>query len=82
MQDRKANGRPWHSESHKETMRRKMKGRVITWGAKLSEAVKKLTPKQCEDIRKRAAQGEKVIDLAAEFKVHRTTISKAKLGKY
>lgn len=59
-----------------------MKGRVITWGAKLSEANKKLTPKQCADIRKRTAQGEKVIDLAAEFKVHRTTISKAKLGKY
>ena len=82
MQDRKVNGRPWHSDSHKETMRRKMKGRAITWKAKISEAVKKLTPEQCADIRKRAAQGEKVQDLAAEFGVHRTTISKAKLGKY
>jgi len=44
--------------------------------------VKKLTPEQCADIRRRAAQGEKVADLAAEYRVHRTTISKAKLGKY
>jgi hypothetical protein len=82
MQDRKANGRPWHSDNHKELMREKMKGRAITWGAKLSEALKKLTPEQCLDILSRTAKGEKAINLAAEFGVHRTTISKIKKNTY
>jgi hypothetical protein len=82
MQDRKANGKLWHSSGHKEAMRKKMTGRVITWGAKLSEALKKLTPEQCLDILKRTAKGEKVIHLAAEFGVHRTTISKVKRNQY
>jgi hypothetical protein len=57
-------------------------GRVITWGAAISEATRRLTPEQESNIRARLAGGAKVVDLATEFSMHRTTISKVKKGTY
>ena len=70
------------SEAMKEAMRQKMKGRKITWIGKISEANRKITSAQAEDIGRRIEGGEKVKDLAAEFRVHRTTISKINMGRY
>lgn len=58
------------------------KGREITWGDKLSRAVSKFTKEQTEVIQGRLNNGELVKDLANEYGVHRTTISKIKKGTY
>lgn len=71
-----------HSEATKERMSRAHSGRQITWGAKLADALRKFTPGQVESIHGRLLAGERTTDLAAEFGVHRTTISKIKTGKY
>lgn len=57
-------------------------GRDITWGDKLSIALRKLTEEQVEEIKRRFAAGERTTDLAKEYGVHRTTISKIKMGTY
>lgn len=57
-------------------------GRKITWGDKLSEALRKLTDERVKKIMSRLQSGERVVDLAKEFGVHRTTISKIKMGAY
>ena len=66
----------------KERMSNIMKGRDITWGDKLSKALRKFPPEQVEQIRKRIEAGELVKDIAADFGVNRTTISKIKKGDY
>lgn len=71
-----------HTEEHKQKMRRIMSNRDITWGDKISESLRRFTKTQQKDIRERISSGEKVIDLAKEFGVHRTTISKIKKGTY
>lgn len=58
------------------------KGRLITWGDKLSEANRKISQENVPVILARLAAGEKVKDLADEFGVHRTTMSKIKKGVY
>jgi len=82
MADRKVNGKPWHSDSQRELMRKKMTGRKITWKAKLAEANRKLTKEQADAIVSRLQSGEKVSAIAAEYGMHRTSISKLKSGKY
>jgi len=82
MQDRKENGKPWISQQHRETMSKVMKGRKITWIAKIAEKARKLTVDQATNIKTRLAAGEKVKDLAAEYGLHRTTISKIKMNTY
>lgn len=62
--------------------REAMTGRKILWIDKISEANRKLTTAQTEEITTRLAAGERVTDLACEFGVHRTTLSKIKTGKY
>ena len=47
-----------------------------------SEANRKLSESQCDEIRSRIAAGETSASLAAEFGVHRTTIQKVKAGRY
>ena len=42
----------------------------------------RFTPEQEQSVRDRLRSGEKGIDLAREFGVHRTTISKIKKGTY
>ena len=71
-----------HSAETKAKMSKAHKGRKITWGDKLSDALRSLTDAQVSDIKKRLMSGEKVKDLAVEYGRHRTTISKIKMGKY
>lgn len=82
MADRKRNGNPWHSESHKRQMSIKMAGRKITWKAAIAEKNRKLTTQQAEQVSARLKNGERVCDLAAELGIHRTTVSKLKKGTY
>ena len=70
------------SEASKEVMRQKMRGRDVTWGSKLSRAVRKLTDEQVHEIRKLLASGEKNSVLAKRYGVHRTTITNIKMGYY
>lgn len=71
-----------HTAKHKERMSKLMSGRKITWVAKVAASLRRITPEQGEAIKTRLQAGEMVKDLAAEFKVDRTTISKIKAGKY
>lgn len=61
---------------------RAMKGRKITWTDKLAESIRKLDQPQVSAIQNRLRSGEKVMNLAKEFGLHRTTISKIKAGTY
>jgi hypothetical protein len=58
------------------------KGRAMTWGAKIAEVLRKLSPDQETEVRLRLSAGEKVKDIAREFGMHRTSISKVKKGTY
>lgn len=71
-----------HTQDHKNKMSKIMTGREITWGDLISEKLKKLSEKDVEEIKNRLSNGEMVKDLAAEYGVHRTTLSKIKTGKY
>lgn len=82
MQDRKRNGRAWHSEKWKAKLSEKMTGRQITWKAALAEANRKISREQASTIASRLSNGEKVSAIADEFGVHRTSISKIKKGTY
>lgn len=62
-------------------MREKMKGREIKWAGKLAVANRKLSA-NVEAIKRRLDASERVCDLAAEYKVHRTTITKINTGVY
>jgi hypothetical protein len=66
----------------REHMRRKMAGRVIAWADKVAAAVRKFDEAEVAAIKARLDAGEQTQKLAAEFKVHRTTISKIKMGTY
>lgn len=70
------------TDATKLKMSATMKGRKITWTDKISEANRKIDVAQLETIKARIAAGELVKDIAVEFGVHRTTISKIKMGKY
>lgn len=71
-----------HSTESREHMRQIMTGRKITWVRSIAEANSKFTPEQEVAVRARLESGERVKDLAREFGVHRTTISKIKKGTY
>ena len=70
------------SDSSKDLLSEKMKGRKIDWKDKIKVSVRKFTPDKVTDIQYRISQGEKVKDLALEFGVHRTTLSKIKNNQY
>ena len=59
-----------------------MRGRVITWGDKIAVSIRKLNQAQAKRISDRIAAGELVTDLAEEYGMHRTSISKIKAGTY
>jgi NUMOD3 motif len=63
-------------------MSRAHTGRKIAWVGKIAVALRRITPDQAIAIRQRLAAGETVTALAAEFGVHRTTLSKIKAGTY
>lgn len=71
-----------HSQQTRERMSKAHAGRVVTWGDKLSAALRKLTAEQVSEIGQRLRNGEMTTRLAAEYGVHRTTISKIKMGTY
>lgn len=70
------------SEASKAAMREKMKGRKITWIDKVSAANSKLSDQDQADILEALSSGALVKDLAKQYGVHRTTISKVKMGQY
>lgn len=78
----KRKGLAVHSDEHKQYMSDIMKGRDITWGDKISESARKLSEEDIINIKKRLDDGERNKDLALEYGVHRTTLSKIKTGKY
>jgi hypothetical protein len=71
-----------HTEEHKQYMREKMTGRKNTWGDKVSVAMRKLTVDDANTILKRIKDGDMIKDIAADYKMHRTSISKIKMGTY
>lgn len=70
------------SEETKKRMSLAQKGRKILWTDKIALSLRKITPEMAEIIKQRVANGERVKDLAVEFGVHRTTISKINTGTY
>lgn len=70
------------TQEMRDAMSEKMKGRIITWGDKVSEATKKFTQEQVNEIKIRLDSGELGVDLSKEYGVHRTTLSKIKMGTY
>lgn len=71
-----------HSAATRARMSKARKGRIITWGRKLSEANAKLTASQVSEIIRRANSGDPLKDLAIEFGVHRDTIRNVLKGNY
>lgn len=71
-----------HSAETRARMSVAHAGRDITWGDKLSVALRRLTEEQVEEIKLRFSAGERTTDLAKEYGVHRTTMSKIKMGTY
>jgi hypothetical protein len=63
-------------------MKASQTGRKITWIAKVAASLRKLSFDDISAIRGRVADGEKVKDLANEYGVHRTTLSKINTGTY
>lgn len=59
-----------------------MKGRKILWIDKISEVNRKIHREFVPSVKNRLDLGERVKDLAMEYGVHRTTISKIKTGRY
>jgi hypothetical protein len=70
------------SDATKRKMSAAQSGRKILWLDKIAVANRKLTPDHVEIIKARLANGEGVQNLAAEYGVHRTTMSKIKAGTY
>lgn len=70
------------TDKTRERMSQAHTGRTITWGDKLSAALRRLTESQVDEIKRRFAAGEGTVALAKEYGVHRTTISKIKMGTY
>jgi hypothetical protein len=71
-----------HTEENKKRMSEMMTGRKILWADKVAEAVRKLTKEDVEEIKLRFKNGETTVELAKEYGVHRTTISKVNMGTY
>lgn len=70
------------SEETRKKHSQSMKGRKITWKEKIAESNRKINDDQLKAIVYRLQCGAKVIELANEYGVHRTTITKIKQGKY
>jgi len=71
-----------HSEDHKAKMSELMKGRKIEWIDKISVSNSKFDAVRIEMVKQDLQAGMMVIEAAKKYGVHRTTISKIKLGKY
>lgn len=71
-----------HSNETKARMSAAHKGRQIKWIDKVAASLRKLSDEQAASIHARLMAGEGTCALAKEFGVHRTTISKIKMGTY
>lgn len=71
-----------HSEETKARMSASQKGRKILWIDKIAKSLRKITTEQAEAIKQRLLNGERVTAIAKELSIHRTTISKIKMGTY
>lgn len=71
-----------HSIETRARMSAAHRGRLISWGARISESLRKLSAQQVADAHRRLSGGELVKDIAAELGLHRTTVSKIKKGTY
>lgn len=69
-------------QSSKETLSLKMKGREILWKDKLQSTIRKFNDSLLDEVKKDLDNGMMVKDAAIKYEVHRTTISKIKLGTY
>lgn len=69
-----------HSDEWKQNMSQVMKGREITWGHKLSLALRKLTDDDVREIRVLLAGGVKQLRIAGWYGVDKGTISNIKRG--
>lgn len=72
----------FHSDERKSHMSELMKGRNITWGDKIAQSIRKITQEDFNIIFDRLRCGAKVKDIADEYGLHRTTVSKIKKGTY
>jgi hypothetical protein len=70
------------SDSTRAKMSASHKGRKITWADKIGEKHRKFKAQDVQDVLDAFARGEKTGDIAKRYGVHRTTISKIKMGKY
>lgn len=70
------------TDETKQKQRDSMKGREITWGNKIAESIRKLTENDVQQILQRFSSGEKLIDMAKEYGVDRTTMTKVRNGTY
>ena len=71
-----------HSIETKEKMSKAHKGRKITWIGKIAQINRKITHNDALIIQERLKNGELGRDLYKEYGVHRTTLSKIKMGTY
>ena len=69
-------------QSSKETLSLKMKGREISWKDKLQLTSRKFDDSMLDAAKADLDNGMKVKDVAEKYNVHRTTITKIKLGTY
>jgi hypothetical protein len=70
------------SQETRQKMSAKQRGRKITWVDKVAEGLRKLAPDDVFAIKEAFRNGEPNWKLAKRFGVHRTTISKIKMGTY
>lgn len=73
-----------HSEETRAKMREKMLGRYFSpeHRVRISESTRKLTEEDLASIRAALVSGARVRDIAEQYGVHRTTVSKIKMGTY
>lgn len=76
--------RPAPSEVTRAKMREKMRGRYFSpeHRARISEGTSRFSAEELADIRDALAAGVKVREIAEKYGVHRTTVSKIKMGTY
>ena len=70
------------SDETKKKQSKALSGRKILWADKISKNVRKLTDYDVHKILEKLNKGALVCNLAKEYQVHRTTISKVKNGTY
>jgi len=69
------------TEQRRDTLSKKMRGRKIEWAEKLQESVRKFDDQLIESVLL-DLQIMMVKDVAAKYGVHRTTVTKIKMGQY